>query len=48
MPDAGHAHFLVEDGEKAHLVLLETGFDVQSVRRPLIRKLRQEQPGELG
>lgn len=48
MPDTGHAHFLVEDGEKARQVLFEAGFDVRNVCRPLIRKLRQERPGELG
>lgn len=48
MPDTGHAHFLVEDGNKARQVLLEAGFDVRNVCRPLIRKLRQERPGELG
>ena len=47
-PDAGHAHFLVEDGEKARHVLLEAGFNLKAVRRPIIRKLRQERPGELG
>ncbi|CTQ14620.1 ACT domain protein (modular protein) [Klebsiella variicola] len=47
-PDAGHAHFLVEDGEKARRVLTEAGFAVSSVCRPLIRKLPQERPGELG
>ncbi|WP_048957603.1 amino acid-binding protein [Enterobacter bugandensis] len=42
------AHFLVEDGEKARRVLVEAGFTVQAVRRPVIRKLRQSRPGELG
>jgi len=31
------AHFLVEEGDKA-----------RAVRKPLIRKLKQERPGELG
>lgn len=42
------AHFLVEEGEKARAVLEEAGFNVQSVRPPVIRKLRQARPGELG
>lgn len=47
-PDGGHAHFLVEDGEKARRVLTDAGFIVKNVCRPLIRKLPQQRPGELG
>lgn len=47
-PEAGHAHFLVEDGDKACRVLADAGFEVRSVRRPVVRKLPQKRPGELG
>ncbi len=47
-PEAGHAHFLIEDGEKARRVLTDAGFEVRNLSRPLIRKLPQKQPGELG
>lgn len=46
--EAGHAHFLIEDGEKTRQVLTDAGFDVRKLSRPLIRKLPQKQPGELG
>jgi len=46
--EGGHAHFLVEDGYKARKVLTEAGFTVCNVCRPLVRKLPQERPGELG
>ena len=38
----------VEDGEKARRVLLDAGFTVQALRKPVIRKLYAERPGELG
>ncbi|MDH6631638.1 UNVERIFIED_ORG: hypothetical protein M2355_000929 [Lelliottia amnigena] len=47
-PDGGHAHFLIENGEKARQVLTDAGFDVRKLSRPLIRILPQKQPGELG
>ncbi|WP_039057153.1 amino acid-binding protein [Enterobacter sp. Bisph1] len=45
--EQSHAHFLVEEGERAGNVLHAAGFRVQAVTPPVMRKLRQV-PGELG
>jgi hypothetical protein len=44
----GRAHFLVEDGEVARAALVEAGLGAAEVRRVLIRRLKQDQPGQLG
>ncbi len=45
---AGHAHFLVADGERARVAALAAGLEVCAVREVLVRRLDQERPGELG
>ena len=46
--DQSHAHFLADDGERARQVLELAGISVVAVTKPLIRRLKQERPGELG
>lgn len=44
----GYAHFLVDDGEAARLALDQAGLGPATVRPVLVRRLKQEVPGQLG
>jgi hypothetical protein len=44
----GRAHFLVEDGEAARQALASAAFGTAAIRPALIRRLKQDVPGQLG
>lgn len=46
--DRAVAHFLFEDGEAARQAAEAAGITVVAMRRPLIRRLKQGTPGQLG
>ncbi len=46
--EIGRAHFLVEDGEAAREALHRAGLGTAIVRPVLVRRLKQEVPGQLG
>ncbi len=46
--DTSIAHFLVEEAEKAKVVLEEVGIEVFKINDVIIQKLRQDVSGQLG
>lgn len=44
----GYAHFLVDDGEAARTALELAGLGTATIRPVLVRRLKQEVPGQLG
>jgi hypothetical protein len=44
----GHAHFLVHDGERARGAAERAGLEVVAVREVVVRRLKQDVPGQLG
>lgn len=44
----GHAHFLVRDGERARAAAERAGLDIVAVREVVVRRLKQDIPGQLG
>ena len=42
------AHFLVEEADKAGIVLADVGITVSRINNVVIQKLRQDVPGQLG
>ncbi|RWR31303.1 amino acid-binding ACT domain-containing protein [Sinirhodobacter populi] len=46
--DGAIAHFLFRDGEAAARAAAEAGIAVVAIRKPLIRRLKQGTPGQLG